>query len=102
MKNQNDSPQPLKSKLNCRGMGCSFGSASSLQMVTSCSMTKKHRFKGILTNMSSLIGEQEQWALPGIVGNVIFMTQQTLFLVTTPISCPCEQKTAPYAFGWLL
>ena len=29
--------------------------------------------------MSSLIGEQEQWVLPGIVGNVIFMTQQTLF-----------------------
>ena len=52
--------------------------------------------------MSSLIGEQEQWVLPGIVGNVIFMTQQTLYLVTTPISCPCEKKTATYAFGWLL
>ena len=25
-----------------------------------------------------------------------------LILVTTPISCPCEKKTATYAFGWLL
>jgi len=41
MKIQNDSPQPLKSKFNCCGMGCSFDSASSLQMVTACSMTIK-------------------------------------------------------------
>ena len=64
-------------------------------------MTQKVQIQRILTNIFSLIREQEQLALPGIVGYVIFLTQPTLFLVTTPISCPCENKTAPYAFGWL-
>jgi hypothetical protein len=102
MKNRNDSPQPLKSKLNCRGMGCSFGSASSLQMVTSCSMTIKAQIQKNFDEYVLPYWRTRTVDLAWHCWKRYLHDPADLILVTTPISCPCEKKTATYAFGWLL